>query len=108
MEAGKVFQVKREVYRFTSLVLSGFVLYYNLDAYSAGQVIDQFFYGEAIKTEAAHHLRSYFASGEERKHITGSVLPLTEPKALHSDNKGTVSKLRSVFNKTDPNRSRSQ
>lgn len=114
-EAGKVFDVKREVYRFPTLVLSSVVLYYDLNVRSPGEAIDQLLEMKKITENAAHHLRftvavanelrlrSYFASGEQHERITGAALPRDRPKTTESKNQqNAVSKLQRVFHVPNP------
>ena len=74
--------MKREEYRFPSLVLRGFVLYYNLDTYSAGQVIDQLALSwGSNQTKAARHLHFTVALANELR-----LRDATSPAAVNNAN----------------------
>ncbi|XP_028405348.1 uncharacterized protein LOC114527844 [Dendronephthya gigantea] len=82
-EAGKVFNVKKELYRFPSLVLNSLTFYYNLDAHNTWDVVDEMQRKQLITESEAHHLgfvsavaselrlRSYLEKDEQRERITG-------------------------------------
>ena len=82
-KAGKVFNVKRELYRFPSLVLNSLALYYNLDARDTWDVVEEMKRKQLITESEAHHLsfvlavaselrlRSYLGKDEQRERITG-------------------------------------
>ena len=95
-EAGKVFNVKKELYRFPSLVLNSLTLYYNLDARKAWDVVQEMQKKQLMTEQHAHNLsfvlaiaselrlRSYLKKDEQRERMTGLPSEMVEPDVAKS------------------------
>ena len=82
-EAGKLFNVKKELYRFPSLVLNSLTFYYYLDSHSTWDAVDEMQRKQLITEDEAHNLsfvlataselrvRSYLGKDEQREKLTG-------------------------------------
>ena len=81
-ELGKVFNVKKELYRFPSLVVSSLSLYYNLNTCVTWEAVEEMHEKKLISEQAAHNLqfalalvselrlRSYLAKDSQRERVT--------------------------------------
>lgn len=114
-EAGKVFNVKKELYRFPSLVLNSLTLYYNLDARNTWDVVEEMQRKQLITEEEAHNLsfvlavaselrlRSYLGRDEQRERMTGLPAQMVEPDVMQSvATNRDVTKLEKVFHISNP------
>jgi hypothetical protein len=90
-EAGKIFNVKKELYRFPSLVLNSLTFYYNhLDSRNTWDVVDEMQKKQLITEDEAHNLnfilataselriRSYLGKDEQREKLTGLLSDFVE------------------------------
>ncbi|CAB4000188.1 tetratricopeptide repeat 28-like [Paramuricea clavata] len=89
-EAGKMFNVKKELYRFPSLVLNSLTFYYNLDSRNTWEIVDEMQKKQLITEDEAHNLnfilataselriRSYLGKDEQREKLTGLLSDVVE------------------------------
>ncbi|CAB4023297.1 tetratricopeptide repeat 28-like, partial [Paramuricea clavata] len=115
-EAGKVFNVKKELYRFPSLVLNSLTLYYNLDTRNTWDVVEEMQGKQLIREDEARNLsfvlavasefrlRSYLGKDEQRERMTGLPSEIMEPDLAKSvtAKAGPRTKLDKVFHIPNP------
>jgi predicted nucleotidyltransferase len=114
-EAGKVFNVKKELYRFPSLVLNSLTLYYNLDTRNTWDVVEEMQGKQLITEDEAHNLsfvlavaselrlRSYLGKNEQRERMTGLPSEIMQPDLAESvAAKAGATQLDKVFHIPNP------